>query len=858
MRNVLLIAGRDLQSYVFGFIGYFIVAAVLFIDGVLFNAWAMGGTAEYSAEILRKFFYICSGTTMIAGVLLSMPTFAGERLRGTDTLLAHSPIQTWQMVLGKHLASMGVLSIMTLMTFYMPLLIMYNGKIAGAHVIAGYTGLLLLGSAVVAIGTFTSSFVPNHLVSAITSGVTVVLLLICWFLADITDPPFTDVIAAMSLFDKHFIPFQEGRIALSGFVYYASLTLLFLWLATKSLEREMAGPSGFFGFVYDLPVAVIGIVWLIGNFMLFMGQRVLAGIAMLSWPFTLLGLATMAGVVGWRVYEMGQTKDPGRKLALQTSVAGGAAGFVAFAIYLTTLPMFTDAIGLNEESAASWYVVATTLYLILWLVGTVPLVFVDRVLFKHPTVAPVQESRLAATSGVATALLFALLFPLNYLALNNNIEYDYAFTRTTRAGSSTLALVGTLTEPVQATLFFTAGNDVKEQVVPYMTSLADSSDGLFTYEVVDQAMVPERAEELKVRDNGYIALSMGENTEKFKIGTDIDRARRDLKKLDGTVQKHLLKLAKGQRTAYMLTGHGEASSREKDNPTRKLNIFKKLLQGQNYKVKDLGVSDGSADTIPEDAGLVVIAAPTRPLMPEEELAIQDYIDRGGRLMVLTDPMPRPLPGESPTAANGVLKLLGLTSNPNGALAHKTKYVPQKRGKYDRILLHSNRYGSHASVKTLSRNSSQLHVILPTVVGLSKLDEQPGKVTTLIRSHPDTWLDTDGDFEKGPEEESKVWDLAVAVEGGEGESEWRAVVVGDVSFLADNVLQFSQGNAQFALDTTRWLVGDEDIAGEVESEEDVKIQHTREDDVLWFWGTILVFPLFILVGGVAISLIRRRS
>jgi hypothetical protein len=51
-----------------------------------------------------------------------------------------------------------------------------------------------------------------------------------------TDPPFTDVMAYGAFFQKHFMPFQEGRLLTTGLVYYATVTFGFLTLATKLMS----------------------------------------------------------------------------------------------------------------------------------------------------------------------------------------------------------------------------------------------------------------------------------------------------------------------------------------------------------------------------------------------------------------------------------------------------------------------------------------------------------------------------------------------------------------------------------------------------------------------------------------------
>jgi ABC-2 type transport system permease protein len=234
--NAWLIARRDLGAYLHGITGYVIVAAVLFIDGVLFEAVAMGSGAKYSHEVLEQFFYFCSGTTMIASVLLTMRSIAEERQTGTDVLLHSSPISEGQIVLGKYFAAMGMVSLLTLLTIYMPLLIFVNGKVSFAHIGVGYLGLLCLGSAASAIGIFGSSLFRNQLAAAIFSGVVVVAMLLFWLLSELADPPFSDALAYAALFDKHFIPFEKGRLLTTGLVYYGSITWVFLALATRVLE----------------------------------------------------------------------------------------------------------------------------------------------------------------------------------------------------------------------------------------------------------------------------------------------------------------------------------------------------------------------------------------------------------------------------------------------------------------------------------------------------------------------------------------------------------------------------------------------------------------------------------------------
>lgn len=589
-----------------------------------------------------------------------------------------------------------------------------------------------------------------------------------------------------------------------------------------------------------------GLILLSGLAALFLGERML-GVTDWRLPVSVVGLLIVLGAVGLRAFAMaGSTGDRARAhrqaLVWTLVVVGGLA------LYGLTLETLVDAIGLDEEATARWEGVWNSLFPIVVLVGLLPVFMLDRVLAVHPRVMPTGATLRATTAGLSAALSVALVFPVNYLAAQHSTEWDVAYFRTTRPGTSTQALVGTLTEPVEAVLFFAAGSDVGREVAPYFDALAAASGGQLTVRQADQALEPVLSEELKIRDNGYVALRQGESIEKFKVGTELDAAKRELKKLDATVQEHFIKLTRGARTVYLLVGHGEASSREKDEPLRKLNLFKKeVLESQNFKVKNLGVTEGSAVAVPDDAAAVIVAAPETPLLPEELTTLKAYWEGGGRLFVLLDPESDKLPE--------LLATLGVEAG-DTVLAHDQAFISQNRGLADRVLLVSNKFGSHESTKTLSRNSTQLALILPTVVSVQKAADTDSKVTTLVRSFPDTWADTNGNRQPDPSEERKVYDIAVAVTPAAGEG--RAVVVGDVNVLSDPVLGVSKGNAIFAVDSLRWLVGDESIAGETESEEDVKIVHTRDEDQLWFYATTFAIPLLVLGFGVIVIQFRRRK
>ncbi|HNN95294.1 MAG TPA: ABC transporter permease [Pseudomonadota bacterium] len=239
MKPVWLIYRREMGAYLRSPLGYIVVAVVLLIDGLLFNAFALGSdTARKSSEVLKQFFYFSSGTTMVASLFLSMRLLAEERAQGTLNLLFGSPVRDYQIILGKYLSALTFLSGLTLLTIYMPALIAVHGKITFGQIAAGYLGLILLGSTGLSIGIFGSALTKSQLVAIISSAAILVGLILSWLMALITDRPINELFTWLSIHNKHFQPFMTGLINTQDVVFYASLSYFFLFLATRVLESR--------------------------------------------------------------------------------------------------------------------------------------------------------------------------------------------------------------------------------------------------------------------------------------------------------------------------------------------------------------------------------------------------------------------------------------------------------------------------------------------------------------------------------------------------------------------------------------------------------------------------------------------
>lgn len=238
MRPIFLLAQRELAAYFNTGLGYAILAAVLAIDGVFYNALAIGNTPRYSSDVLELFFFYAGGVAMVAGIVLTMRLLAEERQTGTLVLLETAPITERQIVLGKYLGALGFLTLISALTLYMPALIFVNGKVSWAQIGAGYLGMFAAGAASVAIGTFGSAVARNQLIAIAVSGVILLLLVVSWWIAKIADPPLADVISYSAFFDRHFLSFTRGRINTESLVFYGSVTFVFLMLSVRTLQAR--------------------------------------------------------------------------------------------------------------------------------------------------------------------------------------------------------------------------------------------------------------------------------------------------------------------------------------------------------------------------------------------------------------------------------------------------------------------------------------------------------------------------------------------------------------------------------------------------------------------------------------------
>lgn len=237
MSAITLITKRELAAYSRSPLGAVIIAMALLINGILFYVDSISHQL-LSGEALAKFFYNSSGLTAVAALFLSFRLVAEERQTKTFTLLNTSPITGGEIVVGKFLSAFAMVTLLTVLSLYMPALLYFTGKVSLGHIAVGYSGLLLIGAASTAIGLFASSLTKHQVIAIILGAGILALLFVMWMVATVTDAPLNDYLGGLAFHHLNFNPFQLGILELRGVVYYLVVTFVFLLAATKVLEAR--------------------------------------------------------------------------------------------------------------------------------------------------------------------------------------------------------------------------------------------------------------------------------------------------------------------------------------------------------------------------------------------------------------------------------------------------------------------------------------------------------------------------------------------------------------------------------------------------------------------------------------------
>src|SRR3989337_2338330 len=121
MRNTLVIAWKETRTYFTTPMAYIVALVFLALTGYFFVADILGTSLPEAS--IRGFLTPITFIMVLLAPVLTMRLLAEEQKLGTLELLLTSPVRDHEVVLGKFLASVGILAAMLLTTFYYPVLL---------------------------------------------------------------------------------------------------------------------------------------------------------------------------------------------------------------------------------------------------------------------------------------------------------------------------------------------------------------------------------------------------------------------------------------------------------------------------------------------------------------------------------------------------------------------------------------------------------------------------------------------------------------------------------------------------------------------------------------------------------------
>lgn len=225
---------KELRSYFVSPIGYIYVALFLAASSLLFTYSVLySGTCE-----VNNYYTFMLYLFVILIPLLTMRMLSEEKKSKTEQILLTSPVSLFDVIFAKYLAAFTMFAGTLLVSCLNFIILYFYGEPNTVIMFSTTLGILLIGSAFVAIGIFISACTENQLVSALVTMFAIAATLILGILAGYVDfTPLRAVMKWLSIFDRFYV-FTYGYFDIVALLYYISITVVFLFLTVRVFEKR--------------------------------------------------------------------------------------------------------------------------------------------------------------------------------------------------------------------------------------------------------------------------------------------------------------------------------------------------------------------------------------------------------------------------------------------------------------------------------------------------------------------------------------------------------------------------------------------------------------------------------------------
>jgi len=248
MRNIWIIARRDLRAQFNSPVAYVVIGGTMFLVGVLFfliphvgNAF-MGSFWELDrASMDQLFLYLPPLMCLFVVPAVTMRTIAAERGSGTLELLITMPVRDSDVILGKFIASLSVVLVLLAATLLYPIAMFFwpwnLGPLDWPTLWAGYLGCLLFSSAAVAVGMMLSSLTESDVIAFFMTSATLSVLYAIGWMAALIPGVLGDAVEFLS-FQTRYQSFARGLVDTRAVLYFLSVATVCILVSFRALESR--------------------------------------------------------------------------------------------------------------------------------------------------------------------------------------------------------------------------------------------------------------------------------------------------------------------------------------------------------------------------------------------------------------------------------------------------------------------------------------------------------------------------------------------------------------------------------------------------------------------------------------------
>ena len=225
---------RELSSYFNSAVAYVVMAVYFLFSGLFFSMICIENDTSSLSYVFGNMFIII----LFIIPIITMKSFSEEKRQRTDQALLTSPTSLFEIVMGKFLGALILFAICSLIFVVYALVISFFTSPDWAVVLCTVLGLLLLGSALIAIDIFISVLTESMIISAVAGmGVGLLIYMLSNLSSNITVDWIATIVKKID-FLTYYTNITYGMLNLTDIIFFLSVTGLFLFFTARVLEKR--------------------------------------------------------------------------------------------------------------------------------------------------------------------------------------------------------------------------------------------------------------------------------------------------------------------------------------------------------------------------------------------------------------------------------------------------------------------------------------------------------------------------------------------------------------------------------------------------------------------------------------------